>query len=485
MTTTSDITALTPNKLWQWFATICSIPHASYQEEALAKHIMDWAAQKNLQAYRDTAGNIFITKPATPGMEGRAPIALQAHLDMVCQANHDYDFVNLPIEPIIDGEWVRANGTTLGADNGIGLASILAVLDSDDVAHPLLEAVLTMTEETGMDGAFNLERGRLTSRLMINTDTEEIDEIYLGCAGGVDVEMALDVSYDDLLKEHTLTKLSVSGLKGGHSGLDIHKNNSNAILLLAYLLAELPLRIVTLSGGTARNAIPRQATAIIACDGDTLDTIRKRAVALQALIGGYETQVTVDFVTLDNMTLDKETHKRALTRADSEQVLNFLNALPNGVLRYSDSVPNTVETSLSLGKVALTPEHLSVVSLVRSLNETGKQIACSHLQSVARLACARIDFVGSYVGWEPNPSSPITALTFDIYKKVIGTDPALKVIHAGLECGLIQEAYPTMDIVSIGPTIKNAHSPDECVHIASVATYWQVLTQVLANSPKL
>lgn len=472
----SQITTLAPHRLWHWFDVICGIPHASYKEEALATHIVEWAKGKGFTVFRDDVGNVFIKKPATDGMQDREPIALQAHLDMVCQSNDDYDFDTLPIVPVIDGEWVRASGTTLGADNGIGLASILAVLDSDDLAHPALEAVLTMTEETGMDGAFGLKQGVLDARLMINTDTEEIGEIYLGCAGGVDAEIALPIAFDNQDGLSAL-RLDIKGLKGGHSGIDIHKNHANAIKLLAYVLAKIEdVRLINIKGGTARNAIPRSAFAVVAVadKAQAIDAINKACQDLKTLIGEFETGF--DWQISDDVLAN------CLDKTSTDKVINLINALPNGVYRNSDRVADTVETSSSLGVISLT-DKVEMVSLIRSLSDVGKGTACVAVASTVKLAGGTVDFVGSYVGWEPNPSSPITALTADVYRQVIKGEPAMKVIHAGLECGLIQKAYPKMDIVSIGPTIKNAHSPDECVHIESVATYWQVLTGVLANSP--
>lgn len=478
-TASNTLSTLNPTKLWQWFETICSIPHPSYHEHALAEYIIAWAKQKKLTVKQDDAGNIVIIKPATQGYHDREPIALQAHLDMVTQSNGEYDFLTQPIVPIIDGEWVRATGTTLGADNGIGMASMLAVLDSDELSHPEIQALFTMTEETGMDGARGLSPSLLTARLMINTDTEEIGEIYLGCAGGVDADIRLPCAFEPLADE-VVFEYKISGLKGGHSGIDIHKNNANAIKLLAYALTNSSARLLSLSGGTARNAIPRMATAVVAVKDANKFSQHIYAISqdIVNLVGGYETAIAWE------LTKINPTQNSALSIKASQQIFNLINALPNGVLRYSDQVADTVETSLSLGKATLGEEGVHLTSLIRSLNNLGKDTAMSMVQSVYDLAGADVAFSGDYIGWNPNPNSAITALTKEIYSKVIGYEPAFKVIHAGLECGLIQNAYPNMDIVSIGPTIKNAHSPDECVHIDSVATYWQVLTGVLANSPK-
>ncbi|MDO4426792.1 MAG: aminoacyl-histidine dipeptidase [Moraxella sp.] len=475
----SEISTLTPQKIWQWFDAICSIPHNSYQEQALAEHIVNWAKSKNFETHTDKAGNVFITKPATKGFENHAPIALQAHLDMVCQSNEPYDFSKEPIRPVIAGEWVKATGTTLGADNGMGLASILAVLDSDDLKHPMLEAVLTVSEETGMEGAINLERGRLKSKIMINTDTEEINEIYVGCAGGIDADIRLAVNVEPLSDE-SVFEFKLFGLKGGHSGIDIHKNHENAIKWLAYALSKTDARLVSLKGGTARNAIPRMATAVVAVSDKAkfINGLTDICNDIKTLIGHFETGVAWEINELN----DKPSG--AVSTTDTKKIINFINGLPNGVVRNSDKVAGVVETSLSLGKITLNETGLHATSLLRSLNDIGKETAMAKLASVCDLTGASVEFSGSYVGWEPNPTSPITQITKQVYANVIGFEPKLNVIHAGLECGLLCQAYPKMDIVSIGPTIHNAHSPDECVHIDSVNTYWQVLVGVLENAPK-
>lgn len=475
----SEISTLTPSKIWQWFDTICSIPHDSYQEQALAEHIISWAKGKNFATYTDKAGNVFITKPATAGYENHAPIALQAHLDMVCQSNEPYDFSKQPICPIIDGEWVKATGTTLGADNGMGLASILAVLDSDDLSHPMLEAVLTVSEEAGMEGAINLERGRLKSKMMINTDTEEINEIYVGCAGGIDADIFLATAFEALASE-SVFEFRLFGLKGGHSGIDIHKNHENAIKWVAYALSKTNVRLISLNGGTARNAIPRMATAVVAVSDKVkfINDLTNICNDIKTLIGDFETGVAWEI----NEIFGELT--QVVTMTDSKKILNFINALPNGVLRKSDKVTNVLETSLSLGTLKLDETGLKATSLLRSLNDIGKETAMQMVQSVCDLTGASVEFSGDYIGWEPNPVSPLTQITHKIYSDIIGFPAKMNVIHAGLECGLIQQAYPDMDLVSIGPTIKYAHSPDECVNIESVRTYWEVLVGVLANAPK-
>lgn len=471
---------LNPAKLWQWFETICSIPHGSYHEKQLADYIIAWAKSKNIAVCQDSANNIFLKKPATNGMQNRQSIALQAHLDMVTESNTPFDFENNPITPVIAGDWVKADGTTLGADNGLGLASILAVFDSDDIAHSELEAVLTMTEETGMDGAKGLDGTILTSKLMINTDTEEIGEIYVGCAGGMDADLSGQFAICAVNDNHLAYTINISGLKGGHSGIDIHKNNANAIKLLALLLQDCPnFALSHIKGGSARNAIARNAVATVIIDKEDKETflqiINQNYQTFSQMIGNYESNFKMAIASC-------ELPNASLNYTDSQKIINIINSLPNGVLRHSDIV-DCVETSVSMGKIALNNGILSISCLTRFLNDAGKQYAGTLIESVARLGGLSVRFFGDYIGWTPNPHSPLTVLTQSAYTQVLGKPAKLSVIHAGLECGLIQNAYPDMDIVSIGPTIKDAHSPDEAVHIPSVATYWQVLTKILANAP--
>lgn len=487
----SVVAHLKPSLLWQWFARICAIPHPSHHEEALANHIMDWAISCGLSARRDGVGNVIITKPATCGMEDREPIALQAHLDMVPQANadtlHDFtqDSIILRTNPE-NPNWLMATGTTLGADNGIGMASCLAVLQSDDLAHPAIEVLLTMTEETGMVGVFGLQAGELKSKLMINTDTEEIGEVYVGCAGGIDANVHLPCKQIDNHFDSSFV-FAIKGLSGGHSGIDIHKNRGNAIKILSRILAMvLPkfdgkFAIANLKGGTLRNAIPREANITLACDemtqGDLMTALQSAFDVVFDEIKKAEPKA---------VCVIEKTAKanKVLGIKDTARIIHLVNALPNGVVRNSDMANNTVETSLSFGVLSLDELGLNANLLIRSLVESGKDAVCQTINSLATLAGASAEFVGSYVGWNPDEYSKITRLTNELYAKILGHEPEVKVIHAGLECGLIKQSHPEMDIVSIGPTIKNAHSPQEMVHIDSVNTYWQLLTQILANAPK-
>lgn len=482
----SSITELSPNLVWQWFAKICSIPHPSHHEQALADFIIQWAKQKQLWVEQDAAGNILIRKAATAGMEDHQPVALQAHLDMVPQANKNtaHNFLTDPIVPYVDGEWVKATGTTLGADNGIGMASCLAVLDSNDIAHPPLEVLLTASEETGMVGALGLQPNWLQSEVMINTDTEDEGEVYIGCAGGEDVDIRFPVQWQALRKDEVAVHIALTGLKGGHSGAEIHLNRGNAIKLLAKTLekalAKVSFRLADISGGSVRNAIPREAFATVLLSSASVEKFKQVWQLLsQQLIEALsyaEKQI--------NFTLEEATAEQGLSERQSQILLDLINALPNGVIRFSDVLPDVVETSISLGVLETKAEQIKLTLLARSLNDHGQDDVVSLVRSVCRLADADVVFSGRYPGWEPQADANIVKRTKTLYDRILGKESVIKVIHAGLECGLINKVYPNMEMVSIGPTILGAHSPDERCHIPAVAVYWQLLTELLATMPK-
>lgn len=482
----SELSQLSPQPLWDIFAKICSIPHPSYHEEQLAEHIMGWAKEKGLHAERDQVGNILIRKPATAGMENRKPVVLQAHLDMVPQKNNDtvHDFTKDPIQPYIDGEWVKARGTTLGADNGIGMASALAVLADDSVEHGPLEVLLTMTEEAGMDGAFGLQANWLQADILINTDSEEEGEIYMGCAGGIDFISTLPLSREAIPAGFETFKLTLKGLKGGHSGGDIHLGLGNANKLLARFLAghaaELDLRLVDFNGGTLRNAIPREAFATVAVPASKADELKNlSSVYLEILKNELSAKEKNLTVVLESVTTDKA----ALTAQSRDTFVQLLNATPNGVIRNSDVAKGVVETSLNVGVVTLGDDSAEIICLIRSLIDSGKEYVVSMLESLGTLAGAKTSAKGSYPGWQPDASSPVMALVRETYQRLFNSTPNIQVIHAGLECGLFKKPYPDMDMVSIGPTITGPHSPDEQVHIESVGHYWTLLTELLKAIP--
>lgn len=482
----SELSTLSPQPLWDIFAKICSIPHPSHHEEVLASHILSWASEKGLFAQRDAVGNILIRKPATKGMEDRKPVVLQAHLDMVPQKNNDtvHDFTKDPIQPYIDGEWIKAKGTTLGADNGVGMASALAVLADDTVKHGPLEVLLTMTEETGMDGAFGLQPGWLQADILINTDSEEEGEIYMGCAGGIDVKTTVSLSYDAIPAGHVVKQLVLKGLNGGHSGGDIHLGLGNANKLLARFLAghaeELSLKLIDFHGGTLRNAIPREANIVFAIPADKASQLDAVKAKFEALL---KTELAIAEKNLKVELIDTTTDKKVFTADCQERLINLLNAMPNGVIRMSDDVEGVVETSLNVGVVSIVDDKVEILCLIRSLIDSGKTYVVSMLTALAKLAKADIETKGGYPGWKPDADSPVMHLVRDTYQQLFDKVPNIMVIHAGLECGLFKKPYPDMDMVSIGPTIRGAHSPDERVHVKSVGQYWQLLTAILKAIP--
>ncbi|PWU32407.1 cytosol nonspecific dipeptidase [Enterobacter hormaechei] len=431
----SELSQLSPQPLWDIFAKICSIPHPSYHEEQLAEHIMGWAKEKGLHAERDQVGNILIRKPATAGMENRKPVVLQAHLDMVPQKNNDtvHDFTKDPIQPYIDGEWVKARGTTLGADNGIGMASALAVLADDSVEHGPLEVLLTMTEEAGMDGAFGLQANWLQADILINTDSEEEGEIYMGCAGGIDFISTLPLSREAIPAGFETFKLTLKGLKGGHSGGDIHLGLGNANKLLARFLAghaaELDLRLVDFNGGTLRNAIPREAFATLAVPASKADELKKlSSVYLEILKNELSAKEKNLTVVLESVTTDKA----ALTAQSRDTFVQLLNATPNGVIRNSDVAKGVVETSLNVGVVTMGDDSAEIICLIRSLIDSGKEYVVSMLESLGTLAGAKTSAKGSYPGWQPDASSPVMALVRETYQRLFNSTPNIQVIHAGV-----------------------------------------------------
>lgn len=483
----SELSQLSPQPLWDIFAKICSIPHPSHHEEELAQHIMGWAKEKGLFVDRDAVGNILIRKAATAGMENRKPVVLQAHLDMVPQKNNDtvHDFAKDPIQPYIDGEWVKARGTTLGADNGIGMASALAVLADDSVEHGPLEVLLTMTEETGMDGAFGLQAGWLQADILINTDSEEEGEIYMGCAGGIDFTSNLTLTREAIPAGFQSVKLTLKGLKGGHSGGDIHLGLGNANKLLARFLAvhaaELDLRLVDFNGGTLRNAIPREAFATVAISADKAEQLKTQVVTYLDIL---KNELSIKEKNLTIVLEPTTTDKGALNAQSRDSFVHLLNATPNGVIRNSDVAKGVVETSLNVGVVTMTDDNVEIHCLIRSLIDSGKDYVVSMLESLGKLAGAKTQPKGGYPGWQPDASSPVMQLVRETYQRLFNKTPNIQVIHAGLECGLFKKPYPQMDMVSIGPTITGPHSPDEQVHIESVGQYWTLLTELLKAIPQ-
>ncbi|PSU02169.1 aminoacyl-histidine dipeptidase [Photobacterium iliopiscarium] len=482
----SEITQLSPTAVWHFFDQICSIPHPSKYEEQLAQYIVSFAQAEGLDVRRDNTGNVIIKKPATAGMENRKGVVLQAHIDMVPQKNEDtvHDFTQDPILPFIDGEWVTATGTTLGADNGMGMATCLAILAAKDIEHGPLEVLLTIDEETGMTGAFGLEAGWLEGDILLNTDSEQEGEVYMGCAGGVDVALTIDIQREAIPAEHQAIKLVVKGLKGGHSGCDIHTGRGNANKIMARFLVghanELDLRLNNFIGGSLRNALPREATVIATLPAANIDKLNALFAHYQQIVsaelGHVETDITL-FTEACSLPSD------VMVLADQTRLMHTLNVCPNGVIRMSDDIEGVVETSLNMGVITTEANTVTILCLIRSLIDSGRSYVEGMLQSLAALTGAQCDVSGAYPGWKPDADSEIMQVFRDTYQQMYGNKPNIMVIHAGLECGLFKEPYPEMDMLSFGPTIKFPHSPDEKVKIDTVQMFWDQMLAILKNIP--
>ncbi len=484
----NSIKDLQPNAIWQNFYKLTQVPRPSNHEEKARQFMLNWAKENNIEAFMDEAGNIIMRKPATPGMENRKGIILQGHLDMVPQKNEEttHDFEKDPIQPYIDGEWVRAKGTTLGADNGMGVAAGMAILTSTDIPHGPIEVLITATEETGMDGANGLKPGLLHGDILLNLDSETEGELYVGCAGGIDASAAFKYKTESIPTGMKAFRLAVKGLKGGHSGMDINlgRGNSNKLLFrfLKTYAPNLKLRLSTVSGGSLRNAIPRESFAVIVLPDENtahlLAAVKEAESIYRAELSAKEPdlQVTAEETTMPAFVIDTCTQFR---------LTNSILACPNGAVRMIDSMPDTVETSNNLAIVQSEEEKIVIKTLLRSSVETAKEALAQTIQAVFELASAdEINFEGGYPGWKPNPDSAILKEMQELYEQLYGKKPAIMAIHAGLECGILGSKYPNWDMISFGPTICSPHSPDERVNISSVGKFWDYLKATLNNVPE-
>lgn len=476
---------LKPQPLFNYFEQICQIPRPSKKEEKIRKFLLDFAKEHNLTAKTDKAGNVLISKPAYPGRENRPVVILQTHMDMVCEKNSDkiFDFDNDPIEPIIADGWVKANGTTLGADCGIGIAAQLAVLTSDKIKHGPLECLITVDEETGLTGAKALEPGFMTGSVLLNLDSEDEGEIFIGCAGGIDTVAVLHYEKEPVPKSHAAMEISVSGLLGGHSGDDIHKNRGNAIKILNRFLLrafnDFSARLADFNGGNLRNAIAREARAVIVFPEKEKSNLINR-------FNNFEKQVEFEFEHNEpNLKLSAESAGLPGFLIDFKtqgKLLNAISASPHGVLEMSTRMEGMVETSTNLASVKFEVNNaILITTSQRSELESRKYAAAEMVRSVFELAGATVTHSDGYPGWAPNPDSDILKTTVSSYKKLFGKEPIVRSIHAGLECGLFLEKYPNLDMVSFGPTIKGAHSPDERLNIETTEKFWKHLLDVLEN----
>ena len=482
------ICALEPKAIWENFYKLTQVPRPSNHEEKAREFMMNWAKENGIHAEMDEAGNILMRKEATPGMENRRGVILQGHLDMVPQKNEDkvHDFTKDPIDAYVDGEWVTADGTTLGADNGIGVATGMAVLLSKDIPHGPIEVLITATEETGMDGANGIRPNWLKGDILLNLDSETEGELYVGCAGGLDGEIGFNYTPEAVPAGHKAYKLALKGLRGGHSGMEINVGRGNANKLyfrfLKSIAGELGVRVSSVEGGNMRNAIPRETFGVVTLPAENAEKFQMAVAEYQKI---FMAELGAKEPTLQLSAEETEMPSIVMPVDVQARVVNAIVACPNGAMRMIDSMPDTVETSNNLAIVKIAEGRVEVYMLMRSSVETAKGALAQSVQAVFELAGAdKINFTGEYPGWKPNPNSAIRKEMERIYEKLYGKRPAVMAIHAGLECGILGSTYTNWDMISFGPTLQSPHSPDERVNIASVEKYWNFLKAVLAEIPE-
>ena len=483
----SEIRQLQPQEIWNKFADLNAVPRPSKKEERVIAFMKKFGNDLGLETVEDAVGNVIIKKPASAGMEERKTVVMQSHLDMVHQKNSDtnFDFDSQGIEMFVDGDWVRAKGTTLGADNGLGVATIMAILESDSIMHPAIEALFTIDEETGMTGAMGLQGGFLKGEILLNLDTEEDDEIGVGCAGGIDVTATRTYIQEDSPENSTAFRIEVKGLQGGHSGMDIHKGFGNANKLMNRLLYDghehYGLRIAEIDGGSLRNAIPRESFATIVVDADRSEGFK---TAMDVLVAA----IKKEFMTMEpsleiNVSLT-DMPSNVMVVSTQAGLIKALYAACNGVYRMSADIPELVETSNNIARVIVKDGRIKIGCLTRSSVESSKMDLANMLKATFELAGCEVEFSGSYPGWSPNMDSSILKVMRELYEQLNGEAPHVAACHAGLECGILGTNYPEMDMISFGPNIKGAHSPDERAQISSVQKYWKFVLEILKETPK-
>lgn len=474
---------LEPQIVWKNFASLNAVPRPSKKEGKIIAFMKEFGKNLGLETTEDETGNVIIRKPATAGMENRKPIVLQGHLDMVCQKNNDihFDFETQGIQTEVDGDWVKARGTTLGADNGLGVASIMSVLESKDIPHPAIEALFTIDEETGMTGAIGLKPGVLHGEILLNLDTEEDDEIDIGCAGGVDVTATQKYPLEEA--KGMIVKIDIKGLRGGHSGMDINKGYGNANVILGRLLFEgcegQNLQLISIDSGGLRNAIPREGHAVFSV---------RNAPEFIEKVNVLKAEILEEFAALEkDLQLNIEnftSSEKAVSEEASKKIIYALKSAHNGVYRMSPDVEGLVEASNNIARTELKNGNLQILNLTRSSVESTKYDVANQLKAVFELAGLQVEFTGSYPGWKPLPGSEIVQIMEKIYLEKFGSVPEVVACHAGLECGIIGANYPGMEMVSFGPTIRGAHSPEERASIPSLQKFWAYLKDVLAQIPE-
>jgi dipeptidase D len=480
------IAELSPNELWGNFVALNAIPRASKKEEQVIQFILDFGKKLKLQTSRDLVGNVIIKKPASPGMENKVTVCLQSHLDMVHQKNGStaFDFATQGINMLVEGDWVKAKGTTLGADNGIGVASIMSILASSTIAHPAIEALFTIDEETGMTGALGLKGGLLSAEILLNLDTEDDDELTIGCAGGMDVTANGNYQPEKTATGMNAYRVTLKGLTGGHSGTDIHKGRGNANKLMNRVLLnaeKFGLRINSIDGGSLRNAIPRESFSDVVVPAENSDAftsyLRKEEQVLK-----NEYQITDPDLSISIENVD--TPDTTLDTAFQYKLLRAVSACPNGIYRMSPAISGLVQTSNNIARILVKDGAFTILCLTRSSVDSEKTDLAQTIAGTFELAGAKTEFGGNYPGWEPKPESAIVKLMSDLYKELYHEDAHVNAVHAGLECGILGTNYPDMQMISFGPNIRGAHSPDEKVQISSVQKYWPFLLETLKRVPE-
>ena len=480
------IAKLEPVEIWENFVALNAVPRPSKKEEKVRQFMLNFGNSLGLETFEDKIGNVIIKKPASPGMENRKTVALQSHLDMVPQKNKgtDHDFEKDGIKMLIDGDWVTADGTTLGADNGIGVAAIMGLLASKDIPHPALEALFTIDEETGMTGAQHLQEGIFEATIMLNLDTEEDDELDIGCAGGIDITATGTYKEENTNKKDKAYTIKVKGLTGGHSGMDIHlyRGNANKILnRLIYEGAPCGLQVVEIHGGGLRNAIPREAEATIVLPADKEEKILKAMKDLSETIKVEQAKQDPDLTFVFEPV---DIPEKVMNKEAQDKLIKTIYVAHNGVFRMSADMEDLVETSNNVASINVAGGKIQIDNLTRSSVESTKEDLANNLKSAYELGGLDVELDGSYPGWKPNPEAQILSIMSNLYEKMYNDKPKVVACHAGLECGIIKSHYPNMEMISFGPTIQGAHSPDERVNIKSVEKFWEYLKETLKNIPE-
>ncbi len=483
----TEIRQLEPQAMWSRFADLNAVPRPSKKEERVIAFMKDFGEGLGLETIVDATGNVIIRKPATPGMEDRVTVVIQGHLDMVCQKNADtdFDFETQGIDMYVDGDWVKARGTTLGADNGIGVATAMAILASDDIEHPAIEALFTVDEETGMTGAMGLEGGMLEGGILLNLDTEEDDEITIGCAGGVDVNVSGTYEEVEVPADSAAYRLTVKGLTGGHSGMDIHLGRGNANKLLNRLLLEgtvsYGIGVASIDSGGLRNAIPREGSAVIAVDQGAVEEFGE-------FVASRAAELKSEYATTDpNLSIllePAERPEKMLEDVFQDMLLRAVAACPHGIYRMSPDIEDLVQTSSNIARVLAENGEYKVQCLTRGSVDSEKMDMAVSIRSVFELIGADVALTGEYPGWAPRPDAPIVKLMGSLYEELFGSKAPVMACHAGLECGILGTNYPDMQMISFGPNIRGAHSPDEKVQVSSVQKFWGYLLETLKRIPK-